>query len=765
MPPGRRAIVFLTAIVLLFGAIGWRLFELQISDHDALVARGVDQRLRTIVLAAERGVIFDRNGNELAVSIPQYTVWADPKFVVDDLGWASRLSPILGVPVDALQARLAQDDKRFVYLARQVDETTMQQVRDLDIGASGIGIVPESKRFYPQGELAAAIIGRTDIDNQGIAGLEYQYDDQLTGIPGEIVVERDQDGREIPQSNRTYTPPQRGDDLVSTIDRGLQYNVDQLLIDWLPKVGAQAITVIVMDLATGDIVAMSTVLSPEAQTAGTAAAAEAPADAPASANGGVGPEPGSEAAAPGRPRPAGPTDRNRSITDAFEPGSIMKIVPLAGALEEGLVDPEEIFSVPDQYVYLPLSKKYRKTFRDHDPHPVLPMRPADILRVSSNIGTIKVAEALGEAGLYQYINEFGLAERTGVDYPGEEDGLLLDFERWSKTTLPTNAIGQGIATTPLQMLNAYATIARCGEVLAPRFVMATIDANGQRHEVAPGSPRRVVSERTAALVNDMLVGVVDGGTGVNAAVNGYTVAGKTGTALKVLEDGTYGTDDEATHRYRSSFVGFLPAEAPRLAAIVVVDEPSFENRYASVAAAPLFSSVMSYAVRDMKVAPPPAGTRPCSGAAGAIFTAVPTPGSDGTSIPPTDAATTVPDARDAQPDVIAPVPPAPAPRVDSVDPAPVATPAPLPDSGASPGATTTPALVPVVVPAPGATVVPEPTADPVVSPTDGSGTVETAPSPPPTPPTTASPLDPPPGVPPSSGPDPPAPVATAGPSP
>jgi cell division protein FtsI (penicillin-binding protein 3) len=603
------------AILLAFSAIVWRLVDLQVIQHDELVARGVDQRVRRVPLAAERGVIFDRNGTPLAVAVPQNTIWANPQEIVDPAAAAAALEPVLGIPAADLLSRLAQGDKQFVYLSRQRDDSVAQHVRQLDI--DGVGIVPESKRFYPQGELAASLIGLTDIDNRGIAGLEVEYEDALTGTPGELVVEQDPDGREIPQGEREYVPPQRGDDLVLTIDRALQYKVEQELLRQVRDTQAKAASMVVMDVVTGDVLAMATILGPAEQAVGGTVAPDA------------------------TPRVATPSERNRSITDAYEPGSVMKVVPIAAALEEGIVTPEELISVPYSRTYYGHRglESEQFTFEEHDYHEEVSWRLADIVRVSSNIGTINVAERLGQDGLHEYQRAFGFGTPTGVDFPGEGAGTVKPLDEWSETTLPTSAIGQGIATTEVQMLGVYATIANCGVWRQPRLVGQTIDAEGDTHDRPAGDTRRVVSPRTAALLNEMLVGVTanDDGTGANARVKGYTVAGKTGTALKVLPDGTYGRTEEE-HRYRSSFVGFLPAEQPRLAAMVMIDEPHWEARYASVAAAPVFSRVMSYAVQGMRVVPPEAGTRACNGAAdtglpAALPTAGPTEGATATDTP------------------------------------------------------------------------------------------------------------------------------------
>ncbi len=304
----------------------------------------------------------------------------------------------------------------------------------------------------------------------------------------------------------------------------------------------------------------------------------------------------------------------------------MKVVTVAGALEDGVVNPDEVFTVPYQKTYYGNrgldSEKF--AFTEHDWHPTAEWRLGDIVRVSSNIGTIEVATRLGQSRLYAYQTAFGLGSVTGVDYPGEGSGTVRPLKDWSETTLPSTAIGQGITTTEMQMLDVYATIANCGVARTPRLVKATVDADGTQHEQPAAGTHQVVSAQTAATINEMLVGVTaaDDGTGANARVAGYTVAGKTGTALKVV-NGSYG-ETEDQHKYRSSFVGFLPAEAPRLAAIVMLDEPAWAARYASVSAAPVFSNVMEYAVRDMKVAPPSPGTRACDGAAPTLPPPLPT---------------------------------------------------------------------------------------------------------------------------------------------
>ena len=547
-------------LIVLFVAVGGRLLSLQVVSPEAYVARGEAQRLRTVTLPAERGAIFDRNGAELALSIRQQTVWADPRLVTDAEGAAAQLAPVLRVEADVLEEQL-RTEGAFVYLARKVSDDVAARVAALDL--PGISLLDESKRFAPAGTLAASLIGSVDLDNAGTSGLERQYEDVLVGDPGTLSIERGSDGRTIAGGRNQLEPPDRGDDLVLTIDRALQFEVERALGDQIAATGALGGWAIVMDPRTGEILAMANL----------------------------------RAGAEGQP-PA-PSADNIAVTAVFEPGSVNKVITLAAALEEGLFTTEDTLTVPDN-----LQVSVHR-YHDSDGHPTEEWSLSDILTKSSNIGTIKIAQALGPEKIDAYLTRFGLGEPTGLGFPDETAGIMLDLEDWSGTSIGSIPIGSGVAVNALQMLDAFNVVANGGELVQPTLVKATIGADGEERPAATPPVRRVVSEETAAAMRAMLANVVTNGTGTKAAIDGYTVAGKTGTARKPdLENGGY-----EQGAYTASFAGFVPAEDPQLSAIVVLDEPR-PVFYGGLTAAPVFADISRYALRQMKIPPPQAELPP-----------------------------------------------------------------------------------------------------------------------------------------------------------
>lgn len=553
---GRRAMALLVVLSLGLSAIILRLTQVQAVSASEYEKLGAGQRIRKITLAAERGAIFDRNGVDLALSVNQQTVWANPKVVTDPAGYAAKLAPVLGMDQKVLADRLGQKNLAFVYLARKVDDATAEAVEKLEL--EGVDFVPESKRFYPSGTMAAPLLGNVGIDNDGLAGLEVQYDKKLAGKPGELVVEQDPQGRRIPQGYSRLEPAQRGNDLILSLDQSLQYELERALVDAVAAATAKGGLAIVSDTRTGSILAMANVTGDGA----------------------------------GAARPSSQTEKNRAVTDVYEPGSTNKVITMAGAIEDGLVTPETKFIVPDK---LPMANA---VFEDHEPHPPLPWSVTDILVDSSNVGTIMVGQKLGKNRLDHYLRAFGFGTKTGVGFPGEPAGLLLDPDNWYVTSMGTVPIGNGLAVSALQMLQVYVTLANGGMYKPPRLVEATIDADGVRHPVPAEEPRQVVSPDTARKLTSMLTQVVQTGTGVNAAVPGYLAAGKTGTARKPLE-GARGYSGQ----YVASFVGFVPSQEPRLAAVVVLDEPT--PIFGGQVSAPVFSRIMQYALRLERIPPPP----------------------------------------------------------------------------------------------------------------------------------------------------------------
>jgi cell division protein FtsI (penicillin-binding protein 3) len=505
-----------------------------------------------VTIPAERGNIFDRNGTVLAVSVPQTTVVADPRVIKDPVAYAAKLAPIVHVDQAELETRLANRKSAFAYVARKVDDATVKQVRALDL--VGISYQDESKRFYPNGAIAGTVVGFVGTDNNGLGGMEYDDDKILTGTPGAVQVERDPQGNDIPGGGRQVKAAKRGQDVVLTIDASLQWQTEQSLLEGVQNMNAKGGTAVIVDVQTGDVLAMATV------------------------DGATDTQPA---------HVADNTENNRTVTDVYEPGSTNKVVTMAGAIQEGKVTPDTVFD--DVYQSINVGGTDYTDVEDHSST----MTVADILAQSSNVGTIKVASQLGPAKLAQYLHAFGYGQPTGLNLPGESPGSsFYDTKQdYTDTSMGSIPIGYGIAVTPMQMLDVYATIADHGMARPPRLIAATVDASGTRHDKPLPAPHQVVSPATADAVTSMLKKVVTEGTGRNAQIDGYPVAGKTGTAKKVPYD---------TGEYNASFAGFAPADNPRLAAIVVVDAPQ-GSIYGADAAAPVFQQIMRFALTYERV--------------------------------------------------------------------------------------------------------------------------------------------------------------------
>jgi cell division protein FtsI (penicillin-binding protein 3) len=556
-PPAARLVGLFVVFSIGFVGVAARLVLLQANDTQyAELAEA--QRVRRVSLAAERGTIYDRSMHELALSLPARAVYADPRAIADPEVVADRLSAVLDLPAPRLESVL-DSDEAFVYLARRLDLRVAREIERMDI--PGIGLLDESKRYYPGEDLAAQVLGFVGVDGGGLAGLELQHQRMLAGRPGSLLVEQDPSGLTIPQGLRQETEPERGRDVVLTIDTDLQFHAERALAQAVRMNGAQGGTVIVMDPATGEVLAMAT-----APTFDANAFDEAEPD----------------------------LTRNRGVTDVYEPGSVNKVITAAAALEEGVVGLRERLWVPDRY------QVGDKLFHESHRHPTMAMTLTDVIAQSSNVGTIMTAERLGPERLDQYLRRFGFGEETGIGFPGEADGILMPREEWWSTSMGTIPIGQGIAVTPLQMLSVYATLANGGVRIQPRLIRGTIGEDGGLDPAPAADPVRVISPKIAKQLTGMLALAVSEGTGQQAQIPGFWVAGKTGTARKPLE-GELGYSEE----YVASFMGFAPASEPALVVAAILDEP--ETVYGGIAAAPLFREVASFALARLRV---PTSERP-----------------------------------------------------------------------------------------------------------------------------------------------------------
>jgi cell division protein FtsI/penicillin-binding protein 2 len=534
-------------------AVAGRLTYLQIIAAPALAQDAADQRTRDIELAPRRGSIYDREGQPLAVSMEARTVYATPYAVNEPEATAEALAKVLGGEPEEYLAKLTKD-AGFVYIARKVDMDRARALEDLEL--SGIGFLEDSRRTYPSGELACQVLGFVGIDDEGLTGLERYYDEELSGVPGAVLAERDPFGRPIPGGVMRYEEPVNGSNFVLTIDKDIQYELQTGLAAAVKKWGAKSGTAVVMDPKTGEILAMGT--------------------AP-----GFNPNEFSEAEQD--------TFRNRTVTDVYEPGSTIKALTAAAVLDECLYGPDDVFGLPSQI------KVGGRTIGESHYRPPVSWTLTEIVTNSSNVGSVKLGMALGEEGLYEGYANFGLSESTGVDYPGEAIGYLPPVEVWSASTIGNLPFGQGLSVTQLQLARALAAVANGGELVTPHFLMTLPDDP----EATPDWPRKqAISAEAAEQTKEILAEVITEGTGAEAAVPGYTVAGKTGTAQKAREGG----GGYAAGKYVGSFAGFLPVEDPQVLIIVSLDEPS-NAIYGGVVAAPLFGRLGEFSVSHLKIPP------------------------------------------------------------------------------------------------------------------------------------------------------------------
>jgi cell division protein FtsI (penicillin-binding protein 3) len=532
--PG-RLIFLLAAVVLLFSAMAARLVVLQVVEAPTYARLAAHQRARELELPARRGVIFDRDGEPLAIAIDLELVFADPALVERPRAEARALAPLLGLPVRAVEAKLAR------------------RIEALEL--AGVYTRAEPVRYYPNGRLASQVLGFVNTEGEGSAGIELAYDDVLKGVPGRMVLEQDPSGRALLQADFRYDAPEPGRSLFLTIDKDLQYFTETALRAAVQRYSARGGTVIVMQPASGQILALANVPDFDPNRYGEA-------------------------------RPA--ALKNAAVTDVYEPGSAFKVVTFAAALEEGVITPDTELVVPDHM------QVADRVFNDSHSHPTQRMTAARVLAESSNVGTIKIGLELGARALARWIERFGFGSKTGLALPGESAGIVPPLELWSGSSIATLPIGQGIAVTPLQMASAYALLANDGVWVEPKLLYGTMDERGELIASSPPSTRRVLSRATAATMTELLVGVVERGTGVEAQVPGYAVAGKTGTAQKPAPGG-YGDS------YIASFAGYAPAQRPEVVVLVVLDDPS--PIWGGATAAPTFREIAGFALRHFGVKP------------------------------------------------------------------------------------------------------------------------------------------------------------------
>jgi len=548
----KRTVILNTIIIFSFVVVFFRLADIMVLKNRFYSEKAKSQQIKTEDIQTRRGNIYDRRGRDLAINLDLESLYCDPGEAHASTATIRKLSSILNTEPKAITAKLSQD-RRFVWVDRKLSLATAERIRKLNV--TGCGFVTEAKRFYPKSTLASHIVGAVGTENQPLEGIELQYDKYLRTAGGKVQVGRDASGRVL---STGMTMEAKGNDIILTIDEGLQYIVEKELEKAMAAWRSVAATAIMMDPSTGEILALANRPTYDLNDISGADRHEV---------------------------------RNRSITDVYEPGSTFKIVVGSAALEERLFPASQTFDCSKGSIEVG-----GKNVRDAHKHGVLTFE--EVIQKSSNVGSIMIGMRLGKDRIYNYTKRFGFGEKTAIDLPGEVSGWIRRPEKWSATSLGAIPIGQEVAVTPLQVLRAYAAIANGGYLVRPHIVAEIRTPDGQTvFSAHQEEKQRILSERTAYAMRDILKLVVEeGGTATGAAVQGNKVAGKTGTAQLI---------DPKTRRYSrdrfiSSFVGFVPADNPRLAMIVVVYEPKGQI-YGGVVAAPAFKSVADQALSYLNI--------------------------------------------------------------------------------------------------------------------------------------------------------------------
>jgi cell division protein FtsI/penicillin-binding protein 2 len=546
----RRIRLLLAIFVLVFAGTLARAVWLQGVQASSLGKLAERQHRESIVIPAGRGTIYDSTGVQLAIGETTTTVYADPRQLTQPRAIAAAAQRFLGVDANTLYAQLLNRKTSFVYIKRFADPTAADEF--LKKSYVGVNSYPEEKRAYPQRSVASQVIGFAGTDNKGLGGLEIEYDRNLTGKTGKQTIVRDPFGRAI--SVVSMTPEQQGHDLFTTIDHTIQANAEAVLRKTIARWHANSATAVVLDPRSGAVLAMAQAPGYDANNSSSV---------PFS------------------------LQRNRAVTDTYEPGSVFKLVTIAGALSTGIVTPKTEFTLPYSI------KVADRVVHDAEPRGTETLSVAKILSRSSNVGAVTIAKELGSSALMDWIAKFGFGKQTGIDFPGESQGQVLPLDKWSGSTIGNVPIGQGIAVTPVQMAAAYAAIANGGVWVQPH--LAEKIGGRSIHDL---KRRRIVSPAVDGVLKQMLTNVVDehGATGNEAQISGYTVGGKTGTAQKP------GPHGYTTGQYVASFVGFVPVSKPRLVVLVTVDDPRGAI-YGGVVAAPAFAEIAKFDLQYLGVPP------------------------------------------------------------------------------------------------------------------------------------------------------------------
>ncbi|MFH1905426.1 MAG: penicillin-binding transpeptidase domain-containing protein [bacterium] len=550
----RTAIVVIVINIALLILIG-RLFYIQILQNKKLSEEAKKTQKTKITSSTERGIIYDRNRKELAVNIKTYTLYISPKKVKDPKNVSEQLGRILLKDPEQILKQI-QSRERLFTLSRKLSSEAYNEISALDL--KGVRLRPESARFYPKGTLGSHVIGFVSSDNRGLEGTEKFFEDELGGKTGYYMTMKDARGREL-VSSRSHIPILLDSaDIVLTIDEIIQHILERELNRLVEKFSPKSVTGIVMNPNTGEILAMANRPTYDPNNAGSF---------------------------------THDCRRNRAITDAYEPGSTFKVITAATALNNKVFIPEDIiFAENGSYRFM------RHTIHDHEPYGEITFRQA--LEVSSNIAFAKIGIKTGAEELYKNIRLFGFGAKTGIELPGEAKGLLRSLSRWSKLSVGVIPFGQEISVTPLQLITAISAVANGGNLMTP-MIVSSIDDKGKKikKEFKPKKVRRVVSSQTSSVLVEMMTGVVKNGTGINAQIEGYTIAGKTGTAQKYIPGEGYSNE-----KYVASFIGYLPIPNPQVSILIIVNEPQGAY-YGSIVAAPAFKNVAQDVARYLNIFP------------------------------------------------------------------------------------------------------------------------------------------------------------------
>ncbi len=585
----RRSRAVRALVATIFGLFTLRLVWVQVLGHAGYAAAARSELTRTVTVPAVRGGIYDRNGSILAVSVIRKTVVADPYLITKPAVVAAELAPILGTSAAALRSELTLPSG-FVYLAHRVSNQVAAKVAALNI--NGINLIDEAQRVSPDGQLAQPVIGIVGAAGTGLSGLEYQYQDLLAGKAGTETYLAAPDGVVLSAAHGGGGAPVPGTGLELTIDQSLQYVAERALGAEIVAAHASGGTAIVEDVHTGQILAMANLVATPTGAAANASKGGGTTTQTAQSTANVPTAQQPAAVAPTAPfLPAGVQEApsNTAVTQVYEPGSVFKLVTFSASLTDGIITPQQDISVPPS---LPMGKY---TFHDAEVHGQETLTATQVLAQSSNIGTIEITQKLGAQRLFDQIHHLGFGSPTGLQFPGESQGLIPPLSTWTQTSIGSTPIGQADAVTAQQLLDAYNAVANGGIFVQPSLVRATVSDTGAVTRVPPAPSHRVISSQVDAELIPMFEQVVKTGTGVEAAVDGYTVAGKTGTAqipypthLGYIPGAFYGT-----------FAGFAPAENPVLSAVVILQHPT--PIYGGAVAAPVFSEIMQYALHHYGV--------------------------------------------------------------------------------------------------------------------------------------------------------------------